>query len=103
VPYAGTTLYLRGSGASADTPFVLMLWDAPLAAPLAVGELITLNAWGQSLLFSSGITGASGKALVPVALPASLPAGTRLYGQFASADGVLQDWAASRGLEITTY
>ena len=103
VPFAGTTLYLQGTGASAQTPFVLMLWDAPLAAPLVVGDLITLNAWGESLLFANGITDSSGHALVPVALPAGLPTGTRLHGQFASADGVLQRWAASRGVEITTY
>jgi len=40
--------------------------------------------------------------VVGIDLPAGLPAGTKLYGQFASADGVDLRWASSPGLEITT-
>lgn len=103
VPYAGTTLYLHGDNASPETAYVMMLWDAPLASPLTVGNLIVLNAFGESLLFASGMTDTNGDAVVAVPLPTTLAAGTRLYAQFASADGLELSWASSQGVEITTY
>ncbi len=103
VPFAGSTLYLAGEHASAGTPFAILLWDAPLATPLVVGDWITLNAFGENLLFATGTTDAEGRAVVAVPVPAGLAPGVRVYGQFVSADGLEQGWAASQGLELTIF
>lgn len=100
LPFAGTTLYLRGTGVP-ETPALLLIGDAQLPSTPVPG-LGVLNVAGQVLMLEQGATDSAGDFLVTVEVPLGLTPGSQAYAQFGTFDGGGGDLlATSAGLELT--
>jgi len=101
VVYPDAPVYLLGSNAAPNTPFVALITTA--SARRRVGNLARMNVGGTVLVRRVGTTDAAGRALIVGGhTPADLPSGVELFVQFAVLDGVEDRWAVSRGVRLTS-
>ena len=100
VPFAGSTLYINGGNVPASTPVILWVTDASLPVPFAVGNFVTLNIAGNTLLLTQVNADAEGNALFEIPVGSGTPPGFQAYAQVFSQNGTTQLFASSEGLEI---
>ncbi|MFT5288730.1 MAG: hypothetical protein ACI8QS_003151 [Planctomycetota bacterium] len=100
VPFAGSTLHMATGNTAPGTPCILWITDTPLGAPVSIGNFITLNIAGNTLLLDQSVTDAEGNGVFSIPVAAGLPPGFQAYAQFFTQNGTSQIFASSKGLEI---
>ena len=103
MPFPGSTFYLAGGGGTGVTSYILAIAPLGLGSPVPIGNLLTLNVFGNFFhLLEFGFTDAAGCLVKDVPLPASVPSGLHFYCQFFTLNGTSQTCASSKGLDVTT-
>lgn len=101
VAFPGTTLYLGIANAAPSKAWLGYLTTAPIPGGLYLPGLGALNIAGAILLAKSGVTDASGCAVLATPVPAGAPSGLHVFAQGFVVDGLGGDLLASTlGLEL---
>jgi len=100
VPFAGADLYLNTGNVPAGTPFILFIGDVGLPVPFTLGNYVTLNVAGNTLLLTQGLADSEGNGLVRIPVGPGTTPGFHAYAQFFTQKGTTQIFASSKGLEL---
>jgi len=99
IPFAGSTLYLRGQG-DANTPALFVATDLAIP-PTPIPGLGTANVAGNFIVLETSSTDANGDYIFEAALPGNLTPGGKVFAQFGTFNGIgINLLATSQGLEI---